>query len=232
MTLLIDMLLFLVLFLLYCIYRKFRGKRVHAEGNFPKSAICESEWGLLALLIHVYQMDATMFKDHCSGPALLFLKLHKFVIILLTVLTVIALTVLMPVYHAGTASVANDLNRFGFSSVRDNDNLVIGPLLCLVLFSALAQFLLYTFFKLFRERNFYAVFSDQQSECTLQVFGLDRNDAPETSEQQLQEWMDTHFPNAVVRIEVVPEFSKAYPLYLSLKDEQEKLKLYRMYERE
>lgn len=230
-TLLIDFLLFCILFVLFCVYRNFRGRRVNIEG-VPKVAVYESEWSLIALLIHVIQMDSSMFHDHCGGAAQLFLKLHKFVILLFGLLTVVAFAVLVPVYEAGTASVSNDLNKMGYPHVRDDNNLVIAPVLCFVLFVALTQFLLYSFFKSTRESNFHTAFSGEQGDCTLQVFGLDRSDSPDTSEEKLREWFDTHFPNAVVRVEVIPEFSKAFPVYEKLKEEQEKLKLYRAYERE
>ena len=51
-------------------------------------------------------------------------------------------------------------------------------------------------------------------------------------EQQLRDWFNTYYPSAVEKIEAVPEFSKAYPLYLQLKEEQNLLKSYRTYEQE
>lgn len=64
------------------------------------------------------------------------------------------------------------------------------------------------------------------------MFGLDTTKTPQAVEQQLRDWLDSHYPGAVAKVEAVPEFSKAYPLYTQLKNEQGLLRSYRTYERE
>lgn len=146
----INSVVFAVLFILFCCYRKVRTRKVLGT-DVPKVAVNESEWSLLALLIHVYEIDGNQMKELCGSPALLFLKLHKMIIILLVLLNVLAFTILVPMYSVGTAPVTNDLNIVSFAHIRDSEDLMIGPVLCFLVFAVLGQGLLYTFFKFTHE---------------------------------------------------------------------------------
>ena len=149
-TLMINSVVFVVLFSLFCCYRKVRTRKVLGS-DVPKVAVYESEWSLLALLIHVYEIDGNQMKELCGSPALLFLKLHKMIIALLVLLNVLAFAILVPMYSVGTASVTNDLNTISFAHIRDSEDLMVGPVLCFLIFAVLGQGLLYAFFKFTHE---------------------------------------------------------------------------------
>ena len=119
--------------------------------DVPKVALYESEWSLLALLIHVYEIDTNQLQELCGSPALLFLKLHKMIVALLALLTLLAFTILVPLYCVGTSPVSNDLNRLSFAHIRDSEDLIVGPVFCFLLFAVLGQGLLYAYFKFSRE---------------------------------------------------------------------------------
>jgi hypothetical protein len=146
----INSVVFAVLFILFCCYRKVRTRKV-LGADVPKVALYESEWSLLALLIHVYEIDANQMQELCGSPAVLFLKLHKMIIALLALLNVLAFAILVPMYSIGTASVTNDLNTVSFAHIRDSEDLMVGPVLCFLVFAALGQGLLYAFFKFTHE---------------------------------------------------------------------------------
>lgn len=149
-TLMINSVIFVVLFCLYCAYRRVRTKPVHAA-DVPKVALQESEWSLLALLIHVYELDSNQMQELCGSPALLFLKLHKVIIALLALLSLLSFAVLVPLYSVGDSSVSNDLNAISFAHIRENEEFLIGPVLCFIVFAVLGQCLLYAYFKFSKE---------------------------------------------------------------------------------
>lgn len=150
MALMINSVIFLVFFCLFCCYRKVRTRKVLAA-DMPRVALYESEWSLLALLIHVYEIDSNQLQELCGSPALLFLKLHKMIIALLALLTFLAFTILVPLYSVGSSSVSNELNSLSFAHIRGSEDLIVGPVVCFLLFAALGQGLLYAFFKFSRE---------------------------------------------------------------------------------
>ena len=76
----------------------------------------------------------------------------------------------------------------------------------------------------------YSVYKQRKRESTLQIVGLNTQKSVLEAEKQLWDWFNAVCPGAVEKIEAVPEFSSAYPVYLQLKKYQNMLHFYRLYE--
>ena len=144
-TLMLNSLLFFLLFALFYVYRQVRSPTVDAP-NVSKVAIPESEWSFFPLLTHIYRLNPSQISDLCGVSSLLFLQLHRYILIFLTILTFVAFLVLIPVYTGGDSEVLNDLNHVSFAHIQGNEGLVVAPLLCLVLFTGIGQWVLYAYF--------------------------------------------------------------------------------------
>ncbi|CAG9328898.1 unnamed protein product [Blepharisma stoltei] len=146
-TLGIDTIIFSILFLLFLLSHNYRTKHTttyKAEDAQPKNAIySESETPVWKLLKIVWRTGLMDIHEKCGLLAYIYLSLLWQIIIFLSIVCILGIPSLVPIYFSGNGLPDESTNKEGIANILDDEYLMIAPILYYIFFSFLAYWLVY-----------------------------------------------------------------------------------------
>jgi|688.fasta_scaffold1126720_1 hypothetical protein len=151
-TILIDVTIFTLLFILTVFYRKIRSKDIELSSDLSPESIkkpyfIESTHSMGTLMSQVYTIPKAELPEKLSYLAFLYIELHYLLILVLIGMTVIGLVILIPVYNSGNLTHENNMDRLSMANVITDEDYLIVPIVVLVVFSLMLYLVSYLFNK-------------------------------------------------------------------------------------
>jgi hypothetical protein len=233
-ALIVDSVIFAVLFGLFSIYRKYRSQRVYGAENQP--AYYEAEIPMKAMLGKVYAYSQEEMLEHSKHEGWMYLSLYKSAFKGTAVAAVLAMAILVPTYLSGDNNVENSVDELGIAHVLGNDLLMISPVLCVPIFSAIFYLVIYAHYRESKQHTIYSVSLTQTDDrpsydqFTVEINGLPTNIPPAELGPKLESFLQSEFPESVQSCYVVPDYTEMYQCQIKLDKLQEKLGHYKEYE--
>lgn len=162
-TILIDITIFTILFILTVFYRKIRSKDIELSSDLSldsikKPYLIESSHSMRSLLSEVYTIPKAELPEKLSYLAFLYIELHYLLILVLIGMTVIGLVILIPVYNSGNLAHENNMDRLSIANVITHEDYLIVPIVVLVVFSMMLYMVAYLFNRRCRREQIDVIF--------------------------------------------------------------------------
>lgn len=162
-TFLLDLLIFLLLFVLFTFNRKIRS--VPLDIRIPhirirKPYYDESSTSLKELLKKVYSTSNYEMIEKLSYMPYTFLELHKHIFLGFLIMTILGIGVLLPVYYSGDDSKENqdiedeELEEMSIINIQKDDNMMVIPGVMICIFSAVCYIIVQRFYRNCRREEY------------------------------------------------------------------------------
>lgn len=213
-AIIVDTVIFSILFTLFCFFRKHRSARVSSSEYQP--AFYETELTLLETLRGVYDYNKGEMLEHSNHEGWMYLTLYKAALKSLPGAAVLGMAILFPVYLAGNSKVIESIDKIGISHIIGDDLLMIAPVLCVPIFSAIFYLIVYAYYKESKDTLAYSVLLTQAENkrsydhFTIEISGLPKNIPPAELTSKLHTFLNTELPGAFQSIYVVPDYTVTY----------------------
>jgi hypothetical protein len=233
-ALIVDSVIFIGLFGLFSIYRKYRSQRVYGAENQP--AFYEAEITLKAILSNVYAYSQEEMLEHSKHEGWMYLSLYKSAFRGIAGVAVLALAILVPTYLSGDNRMEYSVDDLGIAHVLGHDLLMICPVLCVPIFSAVFYLVIYAHYRESKQNTIYSVTPTQTDDrrsydqFTVEINGLPTNIPPAVLGPKLESFLHSELPDSLESCYVVPDYTEMYQCQTKLDKLQEKLRHYKEYE--
>lgn len=223
-AILLDSIIFSILFAVFLFYRKIRSPvfDLDSEIELKKPYLNESEYDLLPLLQKAYSMSLTSIYSSLGEWGYLYLTLHKYIIYTFMLYILIAFPVLLVVYTLGSSDVDYDSSKLGISHVINNENYLIAPIIFIFIFTAFLGAFIYYYFSAATEQYPDELSRPQRS--VVKISKIPRNFPPEFINYKIKKLLMARHAKDVKMIYTIPFYEKSYLMYLKLQSLNEDLK--------
>lgn len=227
-TLLIDIIVLVLMIAIYLIFRRYRSKRKYDENSEIKQPILsESESDLVSLHTEVWQIPLRDMAKYCGLEGRNYLILHKYFIILLSVMVCIDIPVLIPLYSSGNEET-NHLERIGIANILFTEVGLSVPIVFIFINSILTYGLIYEYLKETNQRGIERELLTVDK-YTIEVFGLPQHYTAKQIQPEFKKVFQDEFEEAILEGYVVPDYTDAYIDMQKLQKIQLKLDHYNSY---
>lgn len=220
----IDLLIFIFLLIGFALYRKFRSKTVVVPLDVTQKNpfMHENSHSAMEILRMVRDLNLDDVYKGIGEWGLLYLSLHKFLIYIMSVMTLLGCGVLLIVYLNGDSSVANDFHMSGIWHIIKDPNLLIFPTVFIGIFSAVLYWFMIGFYKkIMNARTDLVVHPSQEYAIVLK--GLDFSVSPLEMNGIIEKVLLEQYGHGVNSVYTIPNYREAYKKYEKLKEYQRKL---------
>jgi positive regulator of sigma E activity len=232
-TLLIDIGIFLLMLVIYLIFRPYRNRKVKDEENEVRMPIfSEYEDSLYELHSKVWNTPLKEIPKYCGLEGKNYLILHKQISILLCIMVCIDIPILIPIYTTGEES-EDDMERMGIANIILTSDLLIAPIVFIFLNSILSYILIYAYLKEANQRGI-EVFCTQRElltieKYTIEVFGIPKQYKAKDINEEFKRVFQGEFKDIYIEGYVVPDYTDAYIDKIKIEKIQERLDYYNNY---
>jgi hypothetical protein len=224
----LDFSLFLVLVLIFAIYRKIRSKKVDLakEITVLHPYMNEAEHSWRVIFSKLKDMDLPEVYSELGEWAFMYLSLHRFFIICLIAMGIPGTLGLLLIYYYGNdeGSDKDSIHLTSISHIIDQPNLLIYPVLFLLYFSLV----IYGLGIRFLYNMLYLRTSDhlmKTQNTVVMIRNIFKQHSSNFITEKLHESLEKHFQNSIQSIYTVPYLVEPYGFYKKVKKSEKKLKL-------
>lgn len=223
-AILLDSIIFGILFSVFFFYRKIRSPvfNIESEITLKKSFYNESEHDLIPLIQKVYHMPLTSVYSNLGEWGYVYLTLHKYIIYVLFLYILIAFPVLLVIYSLGSSDVDFDSSKIGISHVITNENYLIAPIVFIFVFSAFIAAFIYYYFSAATEEHYEELSQPQRS--VVKISKIPSNFPPAFINYKIKKLLMSRHSKDVTKIYTIPYYEVSYKNYLKLQSLNEDLK--------
>ena len=230
---LINAIVFLVLFCCFSVYRKKRTAPVDRTNagdiELPPSPLYEeSTYEKLGdLLKTINNTKDDTIAENVGVEALMYLKLERLIASMLNVFGLIGAVVLIPVYFLGEETDTIMLNMT-IGNIKGHPILGIAPLVILVLFSAIAYYLIYKYIQdIKRWSSVVYDPKEKASASVLELYGCPAGAQVTAIYTEAHQMLTEKFGNDIKEVIVIPDYADAYAHMKKREELQHKLDHYK-----
>ena len=225
----IDLVIFLLEFFVFSIYRKFRSRHISLPDEEVKVPVfSESDTSLWTLMKVVWSVPYAEIHKYCGLEGKLYLALHQTLAKGFLLMAVTACVILIPIYAADD-DINDDYNNLSMQHIIQQEDKMSSVLIFFLIFTVLGVMMTIVYVKHLSE----AYCAEDDLSCaidryTVQVQGLP-NGNPQLLQDSVRHIIDEEFPDHVQAVYVVPNLYKAYRAKMALKEAEHQLDRYTEY---
>lgn len=238
LTILIDSVICLILLLLFYKFRTKRAAPSSSEGPeaFLKRAyINEKSLPFSSILHKLHEINDQELIENLGRFPLDYISFNRLSYTTVTIIGILGVSILIPLYSIGNDNVKNDMDSIGISHAITQEDLLATPVLFVVLFSVCLYYFIYRYAKVCLSKGNKGEVINKQikpiSEFTVWVWGLPKNRSAAHIQQEFDRIVYMHAsPDSIEFTYVVPNYTQAYQQHLKILHYENSLTYHTQYE--
>lgn len=222
----LDLVLFLLLFLAFALYRKLRSKpiNVSSEISVMRPYMDEAEHTGYDIGKKVLSMDLDEIYTEMGEWAYMYLSLHRFILISVICLSIPSTGLLLIYYYGNNENSSDSIHITSISHVINDPDLLMISVFFMIFYSIIIYgFGLKFLFKMIHSRNDSHLFTSQDT--VVMIRGLPKKYNSEYITEIIKNCIGQHFKLSIRLVYTVPYLIIPYKHFLKQKNNEKKIKL-------
>jgi hypothetical protein len=233
LTFAIDCLVFLCLFLVFLLSRNARSRTSDDPDPANPPRLNEHGLSLVGGIRSAFQYSYQEMVEVYGKDVAAYQSIKFYIVVILSVLAFFGWLPLIVLYSQGETEVKEDAEEISIGHVLGESDMLVGPVLCLLLFSAvLYHFLLKVYMKTQGKSSHITTETDKLSpegRNVVLVYGIPKELVGDNDSRRLLHFV-RGFDNRAASVYIVPEYSQAYALLQQINALKDKKRIARLNE--
>ncbi|CAG9312888.1 unnamed protein product [Blepharisma stoltei] len=209
-SIMLDFCIFLVLFILFLIYRKLRSQNIEldlGDNEFKEPCMNEAKYSLSEISWMIMKLSDLEISGYLGEWGFLYITLHRYILYTLYCIGFFGLCFLIPIYYYGSSDSYKDLRQYSITHIIKDDKGLILPALTILLFSLVVYFFARLYYKKAVNSDF-VILADLPQDYVVYISNIPRQYGPRDFSHKLHLWLKKTYGNGIMNVYVVPDYGE------------------------